>query len=93
MDRDTNLQFRRRNNVVPCNSFQPHHEKTPINSLFARCLFYLSLNHLAYFPEKYEKLFTKILEKLVLCKRISGKEADTAKQEYSRFLRIVMKIG
>ena len=68
-------------------------KKTPINSRIARCLFCLSPNHLADFPEKYEKLFTKILEKLVLCKRISGKEADTAKQEYSRFLRIVMKIG
>ena len=60
-------------------------KKTPINSLFARCLFCLSLNHLADFPKKCEKLFTKILEKLVLYKRMSGKEADTAKQEYSSF--------
>ena len=90
---DTNLQFQRRSNAVPCNSLQPHHEKTLINSLCARCLFCLLPNHLADFPEKYEKLFTKILERLVLYKRISGKEADTAKQEYSSFLRIVMKIG
>ena len=60
-------------------------KKTPINSLFARCLFCLSPNHLADFPKKCEKLFTKILEKLVLYKRMSGKEADTAKQEYSSF--------
>ena len=86
IDRDTNLQFQRRSNAVPCNSLQPHHEKkTPINSLFARCLFCLSPNHLADFPKKCEKLFTKILEKLVLYKRMSGKEADTAKQEYSSF--------
>ena len=93
IDRDTNLQFQRRSNAVPCNSLQPHHEKMLINSLCARCLFCLLPNHLADFPEKYEKLFTKILERLVLYKRISGKEADTAKQEYSSFLRIVMKIG
>ena len=34
---------------------------------------------MADFPEKCGKLFAKILEKLVLNKRISGKEADTAK--------------
>ena len=27
IDRDTNLQFQRRSNAVPCNSLQPHHEK------------------------------------------------------------------
>ena len=66
-------------------------EKTPIKSLFARCLSCLSPNHMANFPEKREKLFAKILEKLVLCKRILGKEVNTAKQEYSSFLRITMK--
>ena len=66
-------------------------EKTPINSLFARCLSCLSPNHMADFPEECEELFTKILETLVLYKRTSGKEADTPKQEYSSCLRITMK--
>ena len=64
-------------------------EKTPINSLFARCLSCLSPNHMAKW--QCEKLFAKILEKLVLYKRILGKEVNTAKQEYSSFLRITMK--
>ena len=66
--------------VTLCNHIM---EKTLINSLFARCLSCLSPNHIADFPEKCEKLFAKILEKLVLHKRISRKEADAAKQEYS----------
>ena len=54
-------------------------------------MFILSFtNHMAHFPEKCEKLFAKILEKLALYKTKSGKEADTAKQEYSRLLRITM---
>ena len=49
--------------VTLCNHIM---EKAPINSLFARCLSCLSPNHMADFPEKCEKLFAKILEKLVL---------------------------
>ena len=60
-------------------------EKTPINSQFVGCLSCLLPNHMANFPEKCGKLFAKILEKRVLYKWISGKEADTAKQEYSSF--------
>ena len=60
-------------------------EKTLINSQFVGCLSCLLPNHMANFPEKCGKLFAKILEKRVLYKWISGKEADTAKQEYSSF--------
>ena len=74
--------------VTLCNRIM---EKTPINSLFARCLSCISPSHMADLPEKCENLFSKILEKLVLYKRISGKEPDTAKQEYSSFLRITIK--
>ena len=66
-------------------------DKIPINSLLARCLSCHSPNHMADFLEKCENLFAKISEKLDLCKRTSGKEAYSAKQEYSSFLRITMK--
>ena len=42
---------------------------------------------MADFPEKCENLYAKISEKLVLCKRTSGKEAYSAKQEYSSFFK------
>ena len=70
--------------VTLCNHIM---DKIPINSLLARCLSCHSPNHMADFPEKCENLYAKISEKLVLCKRTSGKEAYSAKQEYSTFFK------
>ena len=62
-----------------------------MTSLFARCFCYLSPAYMLEQPEICEKIFEKILEKLVSYKKILAKDADAAKFEYSNFLTKIVK--
>ena len=66
-------------------------EKSPVASLFARCLRFLSPAYMLEQPEICEEFFEKILEKLVCYKKILAKDADAAKLEYSNFLTKIVK--
>ena len=66
-------------------------ETSPMTSLFARCFCYLSPAYMLEQPEICEKIFEKILEKLVSYKKILAKDADAAKFEYSNFLTKIVK--
>ena len=66
-------------------------EKSPVASLFARCLRFLSPAYMLEQPEICEEFFEKILEKLVCYKKILAKDADAAKLEYSNFLTKIAK--
>ena len=66
-------------------------EKSPLTSLFARCLHCLSPAYMLEQPEICEKFFEKILEKLVSYKSILAKDTDAAKLEYSNFLKKIVK--
>ena len=66
-------------------------EKSPMTSLFARCLRCLSSAYMLEQPEICEKFSEKILEKLVSYKKILAKDADAAKLEYSNFLTKIVK--
>ena len=68
-------------------------EKSPMTSLFARCLPCLSPAYMLEQREICEKFFEKILEKLVSYKKILAKDADSAKLEYSNFLTKVVKVN
>ena len=61
-------------------------EKSPVASLFARCLRFLSPAYMLEQPEICEEFFEKIPEKLVCYKKILAKDADAAKLEYSNGL-------
>ena len=69
----------------------PLMEKRPVKSFFARCLFCLSPNYIGECSETCEKLFDKILCKLVSYKVISPDTADRSKSQYSKFVTIVVK--
>ena len=66
-------------------------EKSPLTSLFARCLHCLSPAYMLEQPEICEKFFEKILEKLISYKSILAKDTDAAKLEYSNFLKKIVK--
>ena len=68
-------------------------EKSPMISLFARCLRCLSPAYMLEQPEICEKFFEKTLEKLVSYKKILAKDADPAKLEYSNFLTKIVKVN
>ena len=68
-------------------------EKSPMTSLFARCLPCLSPAYMLEQREICEKFFEIILEKLVSYKKILANDADSAKLEYSNFLAKVVKVN
>ena len=47
--------------------------------------------HRAEHPETYNKLFDKILEKLVIRKNVTLTSAEATKNEYFTFLQILVK--
>ena len=57
-------------------------EKSPLRSLFARCLKCLSPNFMVESSRSCELMFEKILEKLVSYKQLPIREADAAKFEF-----------
>ena len=61
-------------------------EKSPMTSLFSKCLHCLSPAYMLEQPEICEKFFEKIFKKLVFYKKILAKDADAANLEYSNFL-------
>ncbi|XP_065665582.1 uncharacterized protein LOC136087006 [Hydra vulgaris] len=65
-------------------------EKSPLSSLVARCLMCISPSFMVEFPEKCEYFFEKLLMKLVTYKKIRASVGDLAKNEYSRFCKIVV---
>ena len=66
-------------------------EKSPLRSLFARCLKCLSPNLMLESSRSCELMFEKILEKRVSYKQLPSREADTAKLEFSNFFSITVK--
>ena len=66
-------------------------EKSPLNSYFARCTRSLSPLYLAEAPESSEKYFSGLLSKLVEYKQIKPFVADVAKEEFSDFVRFVVR--
>ena len=66
-------------------------EKSPLRSLFERCLKCLSPNFMVESSRSCELMFEKILEKHVSCKQLPSREADTTKLEFSNFLSIAVK--
>ena len=67
-------------------------EKCPLKYLFVRCASCLSPKSMVdNCQEINEKLFDKMLMKLVNAKRISGAVADEAKLQYSNFFSVVVK--
>ena len=57
----------------------------------ARCCRSLNPVHRAEHPETYNKLFDKILEKLVICKNVTLTSSEATKNEYFTFLQILVK--
>ena len=66
-------------------------EKSPLKSVFARCLKCLSPSYMVECPEACEILFQKLLERLVSYKKIVPSIADDAKMEYSWFVSVIVK--
>ena len=66
-------------------------EKSPLRSLFARCLKCLSPNFMVESSRSCELMFEKILGKLVSYKQLPSREADAAKLEFSNFLSTTVK--
>jgi hypothetical protein len=66
-------------------------EKSPVKSFFARCLRCLSPNYIAECSETCEKLFDRILSKLVSYKLITPDTADRSKSQYNKFTTTVVK--
>ena len=66
-------------------------EKSPLNSYFAWCTRSLSPLYLAEAPEPTEKYFSGLLSKLVEFKQIKPSETDVAKEEFSHFVRFVVR--
>ena len=66
-------------------------EKSPLRSLFDRCLKCLSPNFMVESSRSCELMFEKILKKHVSCKQLPSREADTTKLESSNFLSIAVK--
>ena len=66
-------------------------EKSPLKSVFARCLKCLSPSYMVECPEACEILFQKLLERLVSYKKIVPSIADDAKMEYSWFVSTIVK--
>ena len=66
-------------------------EKSPVRSLFARCVKCLSPNVIVESSRSCELMFEKILEKPVSYKRLPSREADAAKLEFSNFLSTTVK--
>ena len=65
--------------------------KSPLRSLFPRCLKCLSPNFMVESSRSCELMFEKILEKLVSYKQLSNREADAAKLEFSNFLSTTVR--
>ena len=66
-------------------------EKSPLKSVFARCLKCLSPSYMVEYSEACEILFQKLLEKLVSYEKIVPSIADDAKMEYSGFVSVIVK--
>ena len=66
-------------------------EKSPVKSFFARCLCCLSPNYIGGCSETCEKLFNKVLSKLVSYKVITPDTGDRSKSQYSKFVTTVVK--
>ena len=66
-------------------------EKSPVKSFFARCLCCSSPNYIGGCSETYEKLFNKVLSRLVSYKVITPDTADHSKSQYSKFVTTVVK--
>ena len=66
-------------------------EKSSLNSYFARCTGSLSPLYLAEAPESSEKYFSGLLSKLVEFKQIKPSTADVEKEEFSHFVRFVVR--
>ena len=62
-----------------------------MKSFFARCLHCLFPNCIREFSETCEKLFDKVLSKLVSYKVITPDAADCCKSQYSKFVTTVIK--
>ena len=66
-------------------------EKSPMTSLFARCLRCLLPAYMLEQPEICKKIFKKVLEKQSTYKKILAKDNNAAKLEYSNFLTKIVK--
>ena len=66
-------------------------EKSPVKSYFARCCRCLSPNYIGECSEFCEKLFDKVLSKLVSYKVIIPDTADYSKSQYNKFITTVVK--
>ena len=62
-----------------------------MKSFFARCLCCSSPNYIGGCSETYEKLFNKVLSRLVSYKVITPDTADCSKSQYSKFVTTVVK--
>ena len=65
-------------------------EKSPLTSLLARCLRCFSPLYMTECPDICELFMEKLLYKLVSYKKISSSLADSAKNQYSKFLKEVV---
>ena len=66
-------------------------EKSPLQSLFARCLKFLTPNFIVESSRSWNLMFENIHENLVSCKQLPSREADAAKLEFSNFLSTTVK--
>ena len=66
-------------------------EKSPLQSLFARFTRALNPVYMAEKPESCGALFDKTLQKLVEYKQVLSNITDFAKQEFNRFLTLIVK--
>ena len=68
-------------------------EKSPVKSFFARCLCCLPPNYIRKCSETCEKLFDKVLSKLISYKVLHPDTADRSKSksQYSAFVTTVVK--
>ena len=65
-------------------------EKSPVKSFFARCFHCLSPNYIRECSGTCEKLFDKVLSKLVSYKVVTPDTADRSKSQQSKFVTTVV---
>ena len=66
-------------------------EKSPVKSFFATCLCCLPPNYIGGCFETCEKLFNKVLSKLVSYKVVTPDPGDRSKSQYIKFVTTVVK--
>ena len=70
--------------------YEHMNEKSPLTSLFACCLRCFPPVYMTKCPDICELFIDKLLYKLVSYKKISCSIADSAKQQYSKFVKDVV---